>query len=125
MSSHLTLEENLSAMEEALASVKSIDVTRAARDTTIASMKIESGQCIGFLDNQLASTADTPDRALWRTLDTASLSDESLVTVYVGADGGWREAERLAEELQGQIDGLQVEVIYGGQPHYNYLASVE
>jgi dihydroxyacetone kinase-like predicted kinase len=47
------------------------------------------------------------------------------VTVYVGADGGWREAEQLAEELQGQIDGLQVEVIYGGQPHYHYLASVE
>ena len=122
---HLTLEENLSVMEQALASVKSIEVTRAVRDTTIDNMNIESGQCIGFLDNQLVSTADTPDRALWRALDTASLSDESLVTVYVGADGGWRDAEQLAEELQGRVGGLQVEVIYGGQPHYNYLASVE
>jgi len=122
---HLTLEENLSAMKGALASVKSIDVTRAVRDTAIDSVKVESGQYIGLLDNQLVSTANTPDGALWRTLDTASLSEKSLVTVYVGADGGWREAEELAEGFQGQIDGLQVEVVYGGQPHHHYLASVE
>ena len=122
---HLTLEENLSAMKGALASVKSIDVTRAVRDTAIDSVKVESGQYIGLLDNQLVSIADTPDGALWRTLDTASLSEESLVTVYVGADGGWREAEEIAEGFQGKIGGLQVEVIYGGQPHYHYLASVE
>ena len=53
------------------------------------------------------------------------MTEDGLVTVYVGVDGGWRQAEDLANSLKEEVEGIQVDVIYGGQPHYHYLASVE
>lgn len=124
------LADNLSAMEEALPSVRSIEVTRAVRDASIerptgGALAVETGQYVALLDNEISTVDATPEGALRRALDAAGLTGEGLVTVYVGADGGWRLAEDLANVLKEEVDGIEVDIIYGGQPHYHYLASVE
>ena len=58
-------------------------------------------------------------------LDMADLSDDSIVTLYLGADTPWEDGEGLQQELESKIPGIQVDLVYGGQPHYHYLASVE
>ena len=114
---HLPLEENLAAMEEAISSVKSIEVTQAVRSAAIGGLAVETGQYVALLDNEMANVDDTPEGALRRALDAAGLISDGLVTVYVGADGGWRQAEDLANSLREEVEGIQVDVIYGGQPH--------
>ena len=51
--------------------------------------------------------------------------DDSLITVYYGADTKQQDAEALGAELQEMYPGCDVEVMYGGQPLYYYLLSVE
>ena len=119
------LEDNLSAMEEALPLVRSIEVTQAVRSAAIGGLAVEAGQYIALLDNQISTVDATPQGALRQALASAGLTSDTLVTVYVGADGGWRLAENLASSLREDIEGIQVDVIYGGQPHYHYLASIE
>lgn len=119
------LEGNLASMEKAISSVKSIEVTQAVRGAAIGGLAVEAGQYVALLDNEISTVDATPEGALRRALDAAGLTQDGLVTLYVGADGGWRLAEDLSNSLQEEVEGIQVEVIYGGQPHYHYLASVE
>jgi len=48
-----------------------------------------------------------------------------VVTIYYGADSNTTEAEQAAAAIRERYPQLQVEVVQGGQPHYNYIASVE
>ena len=124
-SPQLSWEDNLAAMEEALSTVKSIEVTQAVRAATISGMAVSPGQYVALLDNEMAAVDATPEGALRGALAAAGLTRDGLVTVYVGVEGGWREAEDLANRLREEMEGMQVDVIYGGQPHYHHLASVE
>ena len=51
--------------------------------------------------------------------------DYNVMQVYVKADTKQQDAEALGAELQEMYPGCDVEVMYGGQPLYYYLLSVE
>ena len=57
----------------------------------------------------------------------ARLVDDStsLVTLYYGAQSTAEDAEALAEEIRSVYPSLQVDIVYGGQPHYSYIVSLE
>ena len=53
------------------------------------------------------------------------LKEAFIITVYYGADTEPTEAEQLGESIRRQYPALEVEVVSGGQPHYNYIISAE
>ncbi len=118
------LEENARAMEEAAASVRTIEVTRSIRDVRIGDLQVKEGDYIALVDGELKVKAESAEAALRGALDTLDGS-EGLLTLYYGADVKEAQAQALAESLQQERHGLEVEVVYGGQPHYPYLASLE
>jgi uncharacterized protein len=121
-----SLEENAQAMEAALGSVRTIEITRAARSTTIDGVKVETGQVIALVDDKLTMASDSPEDATLETLrNLAAKSETSLVTLYYGVDTSEEDAEELAGRLRNELAGHEVEVVRGGQPHYLYIASLE
>ena len=118
-------QDNIDAMTAALSSVASVEVTLAVKDVNIGGVDVAAGQFIGLLEGRLVTTADSPETALRSTLDLAGLSSEAIVTLYYGAGAQATDAESVAQELQSGFPGIQVDLIDGGQPHYQYLASVE
>ena len=120
-----SLEHNLEAMRQALDTVVSIEVTRAVRPSNIDGVPVAAGQYIGLREGELASTGDSPEAALNSVFAQVGLSPEAVVAVYWGADASQRLAEELVRCLEEENPGMQVDLIYGGQPHYHYLASVE
>ena len=119
------LERNLKSMTDALDGVSTLEVTQAVRSTSIEGTKVEAGQYIALLEGHLAGAAESPEDALKTALDGVVQSADQIVTVYRGADASEAKAEELCRYLETQAPGLQVELVYGGQPHYHYLASVE
>ena len=119
------LEDNLRSMEEALSTVASVSVTRAVRDAAIDGISVETGEFISLLEGELAATAESAEAALRSALALTDLSDDSIVTIYLGADGDAGPAQAFAESLERDFPGLQIDRVDGGQPHYHYLASVE
>ncbi len=119
------LQANLEAMEASLADVTSVEVTRAVRDTVINGVEVRSGDFIGLVDNDLVASAHSAEDALVACLERAGIGPDSIVTVYRGGDANEHLAEQLARSLEEHFPGIQVDLIYGGQPHYEYLASVE
>lgn len=120
-----TLEENQSAMEDALDTVKSGSVTVAVRDTTVNGMSIKKDDYIGIVDGDIVATdADvqtTAEEMVKQMLD----EDSSVVTIYYGEDGNEKVADHLQSVIEGMDDELDVQVYEGDQPVYPYLISVE
>ncbi len=120
-----SLEDNQSAMEDALDTVKSGSVTTAVRDTTVNGIAIKKDNFIGIVDGDIVATnADletTAEEMVKKMLD----EDSSVVTIYYGEDGNEEFADQLQSVIETMDDELDVQVYEGDQPVYPYLISVE
>jgi DAK2 domain fusion protein YloV len=119
------METNAQNMEKARAAVKSVEVTRAVRSTKLGGFDIKKHQAIGFLNGDLVAVGDTPAVVVQDVLKRANLDEAEVITIYYGDDTTATEAEAVGDSLDKQHPQLQVEVVQGGQPYYNYIVSVE
>jgi DAK2 domain fusion protein YloV len=119
-------DTNTRLMTQALSSVKSVEITRAIRTTKINGLKIKKKQAIGILnDGEIISVADEPEQALYKALERVSPEKSEVLTIYYGADTGEPDSQKAKEDIEAKYPHLQVEMVKGGQPHYNYIVSVE
>jgi DAK2 domain fusion protein YloV len=119
------LETNVQNMDEAISVVKSIEVTRAIRSTRLGGFDIQKKQAIGFLDGDLVAVSNKPEDVLSEVLGRVNLGKAEVITIYYGADTTPADTEQVVASIREKYPKIQVEVIKGGQPHYNYLVSVE
>ena len=112
-------------MNKAKSAVKTIEITRAIRSTQIGGLKIKKNQAIGLLDGDLLAAGNDTAEVLNKMISELSLDKAEVITIYYGADTEQSEAERVSSIIREQRPKLQVEVVRGGQPHYNYIVSVE
>jgi dihydroxyacetone kinase-like predicted kinase len=120
-----TVEETMEAMQEALGSVRTIEVTRAVRTTSIGGVKVNEGQAIAVVDDELTHAVDSTEDAVVEAIEGVVSSSTSLITLYRGAEAAPDAADRLVATLGERFPGHEVELHYGGQPHYDYIVSVE
>jgi len=120
------MEENVKAMEEAVTTVKTVEITRAARSTKLQGLKIKKGQVIAILDDEkLLAADDKMDEVLFEALDKADIGSVEVVTVYYGADVEAAQAEQVVQKIRDNYPEKQVEMVSGGQQHYYYIVSLE
>jgi DAK2 domain fusion protein YloV len=119
------METNLEAMKEAVANVKTGELTYSIRDTEISGVKIANGDWMGILNNDIiVSTADK-DEALKQLLASLIDEDSQIVTFFCGNDvtkEKQAELESLCTELNSYVE---VEIIEGKQDIYSYIIAVE
>ena len=121
-----TLEENIQSMSEAVKSVKTVEVTTAARSTQIHGLKVQQGQAIGIIDDtELVAAGDDVQDVLMRSLDKGGISSVEMITIYYGADLQAETAVEVVNKLKEKYPGKQIELVSGGQPHYFYIVSLE
>ncbi|MFC1903302.1 DAK2 domain-containing protein [Chloroflexota bacterium] len=119
------LETNTQIMKKAVSTVSSIEITRAVRSTKIGELKIKKKQPIGFLDGALVAVGNSNLDVLNQTLSKADLDKAEVITIYYGADTEVTETEQAGSLIREQYPQLQIEVVRGSQPHYNYILSIE
>jgi DAK2 domain fusion protein YloV len=118
-------QTNADIMEKALASVKTIEVTRAVRSTKVNGLVIKRHQPIGLLDDALVAVGATDLDVINKILATIDVDNAEVITIYYGLDTPASEAEEVSGDITRQYPQIQVELIKGNQPHYNYIISVE
>jgi len=119
------LETNAQIMRQAKSAVRSIEITRAVRSAQLNGLKIKKKQAIGFLDMALVAVGDNTTDVLNDTVAKLDLDETEIITIYYGADTELAEAEQVSASIREQHPQLQVEVVRGDQPHYNYIVSIE
>jgi len=119
------LPANTELMTNAQGQVRSVEITRAVRSTRLGGLTIKKKQPIGFLDGDLVAVGDNIAEVLGQVLARLSLDEAAVITIYYGADTEPAEAEEISAGICEQHPHLQVEVVRGAQPHYDYIISIE
>lgn len=119
------LDENAAEMQRAAAAVRTIEVTRAARATTIGGEEVGEGRPIALIDDRLELAADTADAALLAALERVSPEPGAPVTLYYGAEVVARQAEAAGARLAERFPDAELQIIAGGQPFYDFVVAVE
>jgi uncharacterized protein len=118
-------ETNTKTMEKARTSVRTVEITRAIRTTKIGDMKIRKNQAIGLLDTDLVAVSNTSVDVLNKVLADIDIEAADVVTIYFGEDVEKADAEKISGTIREKYPNLQIEVVKGGQPHYEYIISIE
>lgn len=119
-----TPDENTSNMTAALSAVKTLDITFAAHDSTFDGKVIKGGQMLGLVEHKVKYVTDTRRECMDELI--THMQDAAFITLFYGEDVSAEEAEEMAAYLAEKLgDDVEIATIYGGQPLYYYVISVE
>ena len=121
----LSVEENIELMTEAISNVKVGQITYALRDTEIEGVRIEKDDFMGLNENKITISEKKIEDTFEKLIDQLVDADSSIVSIYYGEDVKEEDANKLAKIVEEKYEDIEVELVYGGQPLYYYLISVE
>ena len=112
-------------MIKAFSTVKTGEITIATRTVEIDDVSVKEGQVIALLDGKLALAAESVEQAVMDLLNKAEADQHELVTLFYGEGMSHSEANRIADLIRKKYSSLEIEVQEGGQPHYQFIISIE
>jgi hypothetical protein len=117
-------EENAIAMKKAAKSIKSASITRAVKNAAVDGFKLKTGDIIGIGSNKiLAKNGDMG--AVLKRLIGILLNGSEAVNLYFGNEIDEKTAQNHVEMLKEIYQDIEIAAYFGGQPHYDYLISIE
>ena len=120
-----TPENNEAAMADAIAAVRTAEITYAVRDTSIDGRKIAQGDVISIGDNGLLSAGKDLGNVILESVGGMADEMSALVTVYTGSTFPEELRDSIGDRISERFPDLEVEVSEGGQPVYYCIVSVE
>ncbi|MBO7387636.1 MAG: DAK2 domain-containing protein [Lachnospiraceae bacterium] len=120
-----SVDDNVAAMNEAIALVRTGQVTYAVRDTVIDDKEIKQGDYMGIGDSGILSVGEDLKSVTLSMVDEMVDDEISLVSIYYGSDVSEEDANAISEEILSKHSDIDVEVQSGGQPIYYYVVSAE
>ena len=118
-------EENVQSMEGTRQEVKSGEITRAVKDATIEGVDVRQGQFLALLDGKPRAAGDDLNPVLVDLVGEAGPEPGGRVTLYWGKMLSPADAKAASQALKDVYQGFEVEVHRGGQPHYEFIVSIE
>ncbi|MEI2608422.1 MAG: DAK2 domain-containing protein [Candidatus Promineifilaceae bacterium] len=113
------------SMQNSSRTVATGQITVATRTVTLDGVDVAEGNMIGLADSTLCASGPDIASVLYPTLEKMDLHEREILTIYYGAGTSQAEAEQLAAQIQHQYPNVEVELIFGGQPHYHYILGAE
>ncbi|HEY7782147.1 MAG TPA: DAK2 domain-containing protein [Ktedonobacterales bacterium] len=116
---------NCRAMEAALGNVQTVEITRAVRTVDLDGIHCDEGDIIGLVNDRLVAAGQDGDTVIRAALGRAEVERYEIITLYYGAETDEAAALALAGRIRGWYNGIEVEVVNGGQPYYAFILAVE
>jgi len=95
------------------------------REVEIDGMQVRRGDMLGLLDGTVVVAGHDLGAVACEVLDLMPAEEYEMITVYPGAEVNVESVERLMVVLGERYPRLAVEQVEGGQPHYQFILSVE
>jgi DAK2 domain fusion protein YloV len=118
-------EAVVSKMVKAIEDVITIEVTTSTRTVEIDGVAAEEGQVIALVNGKLTISAQSVEAACLDALDKIEASHFELITLFYGAELTTMEANRITDLIRSAYPSQEIELQNGGQPHYQFIISVE
>ena len=120
-----TEEENVDAMTESLATVDTMQITYAARNSDFDGYDIHEGDYLAMYGSSLFGTGRDIKVLLKALAEKVRDEGKEYITIYYGADIQEKHAQKAADLFADICPDADVNLLNGGQPVYYYLISAE
>ncbi len=120
-----TEEENTEALTEALATVDTMQITYAARNSDFDGYDIHEGDYLAMFGSSLFGTSKDIKVLLRALAEKVRDDSRDYITIYYGEDIQEKHAQKAADLFQEICPDAEVNLLRGGQPVYYYLISAE
>jgi DAK2 domain fusion protein YloV len=112
-------------MSEALSDVETGEITTATRSVEIDGVEVQEGEIIALHNGNLVLGASNLEEACLGLLEKAHADHFELITLFYGANVPKSEVNRIVDSIRTAYPEQEVEVQEGGQPHYQFIISIE
>ena len=120
----VSLEDNLAEMNDAIANVKTGQVTFAIKDTNIDGVDIKANQYMALCEKDITACVPSKIEALKETLNGLVDDDSEIITLIYGEDVSEEEVAEIEEYIEDHFEA-ELECVNGQQPVYSFIVGVE
>ena len=117
-------QDNAEKMRQAAEAVWSGQITHAVRDAVFKGAEVRAGEMIGITGGKIVSSGHDFATVVNHLLDAVP-EDAELVTIYYGSAVDEAEAQNVAAVCRKRHSQLEIDLLYGGQPVYDFVISAE
>lgn len=118
------VETNIEEMNDAIANVKTGQVTFAIKDTNIDGVDIKANDYMALVEKKIIACIPDKVEACKRALRELITEDDEIVTLIAGEDVLPDELEEITSFLEREYE-VEVEAHEGLQPVYSFIIGVE
>jgi len=112
-------------MNSAITEIESGEITTAVRDVEIDGIDVKEGEIISLHNGKLVGSNESLKDGCLIFLEEAKAENLELITLFHGENISREDAEDMADFIQEKYPDQEVELQYGGQPHYQFIFSIE
>jgi DAK2 domain fusion protein YloV len=122
---HGSLDDVVEDMKAALDDVETGEITTATRSVEIDGVAVEKDEIIVLHNDKLILSAATLEEACLSFFKSAKAENFELITLFYGKDVSKPLVNRITDMIRSNYPDQEVEVQDGGQPHYQFIVSLE
>ena len=120
-----TIEENKENMMEVISNVHSGSVTYAVRTTNVDGIDVKVGDIMGLDDRSVLTVGKNVTETTIDLVEKIVKEDSSNITLFYGEGVTEEDTQILLAKLEEKFPHQDVSIVYGGQPVYYYIISIE
>jgi uncharacterized protein len=118
-------DEVVAEMSAALQDVVTGEITTATRSVEIDGVHVTEGEVIALLNSNLVLAASDIKEACLGLLEKAEAENHELITLFYGNGINQEEINHIADSIRAAYPNQEIELQEGGQPHYQFIISIE
>ena len=112
-------------MLDVVSTVRSGSVTYAVRTTNVDGLDVKVGDIMGLDEHSVLTTGSDVNETTIALLTKLVSEESSNITLFYGEGVTEEDTACLQTKLEDVFPSLDVSIVYGGQPVYYYIISVE
>jgi len=112
-------------MNEALTEVDTGEITTATRSIKINGVNVKKGEVISLLNGKLVHSSRSIYKSCSELLKTAKTEEKEHITIFYGNNVESEMIDKLTQQITSEYPGHELEIHSGGQPHYQFILSIE
>lgn len=118
-------EDIFETATNAMSLVNSGEVTYAVRESSVNGNTINEGEIIGVSKKDIVAKGEDLNTVALDLIKKLYNEDSFIISIYYGSDVEEDTAQDLKEMAENEFEEADVELVYGGQPLYYYVISLE
>ncbi|ADQ04577.1 DAK2 domain fusion protein YloV [Caldicellulosiruptor owensensis OL] len=120
-----SIEENIKLMQEAINSVKVVEITKAVRNTKINGFEIEEGDFIGISKKEIVACDKDMQKVAVACVEKIVDSKTQILSIYYGKDVALEDIEVLVKNIQERYPKIDIESYESGNEIYPLIIVAE